>query len=215
MVATGRGLAARSLRPGGACRVAHSDEPVCLRCLRARGPRDGPARPGGAAPARRVLRAAPRAASGDARTPARVGRTERLALPGPPARAAPRDAVDGRRIGRAGRPAGLLAGRRYQCRALGQAAVAGAASRAGLRPPVARARGTPPASQAATPRRQVCACFDVADTQILEACPPDAATVEARLHAVQARLRCGTQCGSCLPEVRKLLQAPTALAAPA
>ncbi|UZD56156.1 nitrate reductase [Caldimonas aquatica] len=73
----------------------------------------------------------------------------------------------------------------------------------------------PPASQAATPRRQVCACFDVADTQILEACPPDAATVEARLHAVQARLRCGTQCGSCLPEVRKLLQAPTALAAPA
>ena len=36
---------------------------------------------------------------------------------------------------------------------------------------------------------------------------------DERLHAVQARLRCGTQCGSCLPALRALVRQTAATAA--
>jgi assimilatory nitrate reductase catalytic subunit len=50
--------------------------------------------------------------------------------------------------------------------------------------------------------RVVCNCFDVSEEEIareLAAARP--------LGEVQARLKCGTECGSCLPELRRLAQA--------
>jgi assimilatory nitrate reductase catalytic subunit len=51
-----------------------------------------------------------------------------------------------------------------------------------------------------TPARVVCSCLDVTETAIAGALP-DAPT----LAALQAKLGCGTSCGSCVPELRRLL----------
>ncbi len=62
-------------------------------------------------------------------------------------------------------------------------------------------RATPPTATA-TPRRVVCNCFDVS-----------AAAIEAEvrqgkaLPEIQEKLKCGTSCGSCLTEVRRLIAA--------
>jgi assimilatory nitrate reductase catalytic subunit len=60
---------------------------------------------------------------------------------------------------------------------------------------------------ASAPRSsQVCACHDVSEdaiTHCLATLPGDDTT---RLAAVQARLRCGTECGSCLPAVKALVR---------
>ena len=51
---------------------------------------------------------------------------------------------------------------------------------------------------------QVCACHDVSESAIvlaLAACEGDAAQ---RLQEVQRQLRCGTECGSCLPALKTL-----------
>ena len=54
--------------------------------------------------------------------------------------------------------------------------------------------------------RQVCACLNVGDAAIrttLAACDGD---TSQRLARLQQALGCGTQCGSCLPELRRLVQ---------
>jgi len=54
--------------------------------------------------------------------------------------------------------------------------------------------------------RQVCTCLDVSDTAI-RACLADAeGSAAQRLAHLQGALRCGTQCGSCLPTLRRLVQ---------
>ncbi|WP_153109101.1 nitrate reductase [Propionivibrio limicola] len=62
-------------------------------------------------------------------------------------------------------------------------------------------RATPPVATAA-PRRVVCNCFDVS---------ADAIATEIRagqtLPQIQEKLKCGTSCGSCLTEVRRMLSA--------
>jgi assimilatory nitrate reductase catalytic subunit len=53
----------------------------------------------------------------------------------------------------------------------------------------------------------VCNCYDVSEDEIareLAAARP--------LGEVQARLKCGTECGSCLPELRRLAAAAGASA---
>ena len=53
--------------------------------------------------------------------------------------------------------------------------------------------------------RIVCNCFDVAESEIgtaLEGIEGDAAT---RLSGLQARLKCGTNCGSCIPELKVMI----------
>ncbi|MBB1163079.1 nitrate reductase [Aquariibacter albus] len=75
-----------------------------------------------------------------------------------------------------------------------------------------------PAEGAATPARgkQVCTCLDVAEPAIRTALAALPGTPAERLAALQGQLRCGTSCGSCLPEVRRLVQAvPCAIAQPA
>jgi assimilatory nitrate reductase catalytic subunit len=49
----------------------------------------------------------------------------------------------------------------------------------------------------------ICSCMDVDAEQI-----KTAIKAGADLHELQATLKCGTQCGSCLPEVRRLLLSP-------
>jgi assimilatory nitrate reductase catalytic subunit len=57
---------------------------------------------------------------------------------------------------------------------------------------------------------QVCSCFDVSEAAIERCLQQQGGSVEARLAGLQAILRCGTQCGSCLPRLKRLVaqQAP-------
>jgi assimilatory nitrate reductase catalytic subunit len=52
--------------------------------------------------------------------------------------------------------------------------------------------------------RQVCTCFNVAEPEIMSALAACEGSADERLASVQERLRCGTNCGSCLPELKKL-----------
>ena len=69
-----------------------------------------------------------------------------------------------------------------------------------------------PAAQApvvtAARGKQVCTCFNVSEADIvagLTACAAEAEPAQ-RLAQLQGTLKCGTNCGSCLPAVRKLVQ---------
>jgi assimilatory nitrate reductase catalytic subunit len=62
---------------------------------------------------------------------------------------------------------------------------------------------------------QVCACNDVDEDAIVQALRHCEGNAEDRLSGLQAQLRCGTSCGSCLPAVKALLRRqPAAVAAP-
>jgi assimilatory nitrate reductase catalytic subunit len=54
----------------------------------------------------------------------------------------------------------------------------------------------------------VCSCFSVSQDTILAAIQADGLTSAAQ---IGARLKAGTNCGSCVPELKKLLQAVPAL----
>jgi assimilatory nitrate reductase catalytic subunit len=53
---------------------------------------------------------------------------------------------------------------------------------------------------------QVCACHDVSEDTITATLAGLSGDDDARLAALQARLRCGTECGSCLPAVKALVR---------
>ena len=66
--------------------------------------------------------------------------------------------------------------------------------------------------------RIVCNCFNVAETQINEALDANdwinCSLPEQVLASMQEKLKCGTNCGSCIPELRRLLNAvPASLVA--
>jgi assimilatory nitrate reductase catalytic subunit len=63
--------------------------------------------------------------------------------------------------------------------------------------------------------RQVCTCFDVREPQILAALAQARGAAGERLAIVQQTLRCGTQCGSCLPQLRRLAALTQPAAQPA
>jgi assimilatory nitrate reductase catalytic subunit len=54
--------------------------------------------------------------------------------------------------------------------------------------------------------KQVCTCFNVSDLSIVEVLGRCEGSPGQRLAALQGELRCGTNCGSCLPALRKLVQ---------
>ncbi len=56
------------------------------------------------------------------------------------------------------------------------------------------------------PGRVVCQCFNVSEPEILGALPGCHGDAGARLAGLQAQLKCGTNCGSCLPELRALVE---------
>lgn len=66
----------------------------------------------------------------------------------------------------------------------------------GARPPVAM-----PAQS-----RQVCSCFDVRETQIGAVLDRCTGGIDTKVAQLQAELRCGTNCGSCLPELRRIVR---------
>jgi len=78
----------------------------------------------------------------------------------------------------------------------------------GAKPP----RGTLGAAAGA---RQVCSCLGVSEGAIADALTRLVGDAAARLSALQAQLRCGTQCGSCVPELRRLVQGTPAQASAA
>ena len=54
--------------------------------------------------------------------------------------------------------------------------------------------------------KQVCSCFDVSELQIESALRAATGSDTECLARVQNQLRCGTNCGSCLPELKRLVQ---------
>jgi assimilatory nitrate reductase catalytic subunit len=66
--------------------------------------------------------------------------------------------------------------------------------------------GARPPAALASPGRQVCTCFDVGLTDIERVLPQCTGDEAARLAQLQGALRCGTNCGSCLPELRRLVR---------
>ena len=65
---------------------------------------------------------------------------------------------------------------------------------------------------AAAGGRQVCSCVGVRADAITTTLGRLAGDAPARLAALQAELGCGTQCGSCVPELRRLVQGTPGLA---
>jgi len=55
--------------------------------------------------------------------------------------------------------------------------------------------------------KQVCGCFGVSDSAITSALAQCQGSERERLAALQAQLRCGTNCGSCLPELQRMVRA--------
>jgi len=71
----------------------------------------------------------------------------------------------------------------------------------GAQPPVAvEAKG-----------RQVCTCFNVTDLAITDRLATCEGSEDARLATLQTSLHCGTNCGSCVPELKRLVRATPAL----
>jgi len=60
---------------------------------------------------------------------------------------------------------------------------------------------TPPVT-AAAPRKVICNCLDVSENEIKREIAAGTA-----MHELQENLKCGTSCGSCLPEIRRMLSA--------
>ncbi|EUJ09612.1 anaerobic dehydrogenase, typically selenocysteine-containing [Methylophilaceae bacterium 11] len=52
----------------------------------------------------------------------------------------------------------------------------------------------------------VCNCFDVSENEIIDTCEAG-----ADLQTLQAKLQCGTNCGSCVPELKRLVKAHSTL----
>jgi assimilatory nitrate reductase catalytic subunit len=62
------------------------------------------------------------------------------------------------------------------------------------------------APQGFTPRgRIVCTCLNVAETEIRQALALLSGSTESVLAGLQEKLKCGTGCGSCIPELRKMV----------
>jgi assimilatory nitrate reductase catalytic subunit len=55
---------------------------------------------------------------------------------------------------------------------------------------------------------QVCTCHDVSEARIREALARFTGAADERLTQLQRQLRCGTDCGSCLPTLRRLVAEP-------
>jgi assimilatory nitrate reductase catalytic subunit len=58
----------------------------------------------------------------------------------------------------------------------------------------------------ATKGRQVCSCFDVGEARIAATLARCSGSPDAQLAQLQQELRCGTNCGSCLPELKRIVR---------
>jgi len=69
------------------------------------------------------------------------------------------------------------------------------------------AGGAKPPLPVAARGRQICSCFNVGEREIAACLHGLSAPAEAMLKGLQAELKCGTNCGSCLPELRRIVAA--------
>ncbi|VTU25390.1 Nitrate reductase [Variovorax sp. PBL-H6] len=60
--------------------------------------------------------------------------------------------------------------------------------------------------------KTVCSCFGITKTAIEERLADTSGSDGERLDALQGALKCGTNCGSCLPELKRMVRASPALA---
>jgi assimilatory nitrate reductase catalytic subunit len=56
----------------------------------------------------------------------------------------------------------------------------------------------------------VCTCFNVTDLAIQAELGRCTGSPEERLASLQGALKCGTNCGSCLPELKRMVRATPA-----
>lgn len=54
--------------------------------------------------------------------------------------------------------------------------------------------------------KQVCSCFDGSESQLKAALDDCTGPPDARLLHLQDRLKCGSNCGSCVPELKRLVR---------
>ena len=54
--------------------------------------------------------------------------------------------------------------------------------------------------------KQVCTCFNVTDAAIAGYLAGCSGSDDTRLAALQGSLKCGTNCGSCIPELKRLVR---------
>ena len=73
--------------------------------------------------------------------------------------------------------------------------------------------GSAAAPQGFKPRgKVVCNCFNVSETEIIDFYATANGDSAAKLAALQIAKKCGTNCGSCLPELRTLIATSQAIA---
>jgi assimilatory nitrate reductase catalytic subunit len=74
---------------------------------------------------------------------------------------------------------------------------------------------SPPAANIAPRGKTICNCVGVGEREIVELldAQPASANPAARLDTLRQRLKCGTQCGSCIPELKRLAGSMRAVAA--
>jgi assimilatory nitrate reductase catalytic subunit len=56
--------------------------------------------------------------------------------------------------------------------------------------------------------KQICTCFNVTDEAIAACLSNTTGSDDAKLATLQGTLKCGTNCGSCLPELKRLVRQP-------
>ena len=54
--------------------------------------------------------------------------------------------------------------------------------------------------------QQVCACFNVTDVTIAAQLAQCQGSASERLGLLQSALKCGTHCGSCLPQLQRMVK---------
>ncbi|MEN9385068.1 MAG: hypothetical protein RL323_2211, partial [Pseudomonadota bacterium] len=73
---------------------------------------------------------------------------------------------------------------------------------------------TEPTGQANAPKiKPLCNCLGVGEQAVINALGACAGTPSARLAQLQTQLKCGTQCGSCVPEIKRLIEQHPAVGA--
>jgi assimilatory nitrate reductase catalytic subunit len=72
------------------------------------------------------------------------------------------------------------------------------------------APGSKPPAAISSRGRPICTCFNVTDSQIQSFLAQADGDDDQRLAQLQSRLQCGTNCGSCVPELKRMIRAPQA-----
>jgi assimilatory nitrate reductase catalytic subunit len=69
------------------------------------------------------------------------------------------------------------------------------------------APGAKPPVAVASRGRAICTCFNVTDAQIQSCLAQAEGDEDQRLAQLQGKLQCGTNCGSCVPELKRMVRA--------